>query len=113
LKESRAKPLTPVSGQAHGITSERPRPHEIQARSPAIDPRGRRAQAAFELADTIEPDHAGRLSVGVINKQFLRAGGSIDEYPAAVAAVVAHGWLTLHPSGGHLTFTQAGTELFA
>jgi hypothetical protein len=32
---------------------------------------------------------------------------------AAVKAAIAHGWLTLHPSGGYFSFTQAGAELFA
>jgi hypothetical protein len=67
----------------------------------------------LELANAIEADHAGRLSVGVINSQFREAGGSYEEYGAAVAAAIAHGWLTLHPSGGYLTFTQAGADLFA
>jgi hypothetical protein len=31
----------------------------------------------------------------------------------AANTAIAHGWLTLHPSGGYLTFTQAGAELFA
>jgi hypothetical protein len=34
-------------------------------------------------------------------------------YRAAVTAAIAHGWLTEHPSGGYLTFTQAGADLFA
>jgi hypothetical protein len=67
----------------------------------------------LELANAIEADHAGRISVGAINKQFREAGGSYEEYGAAVKAAVAHGWLTMHPSGGYLTFTQAGAELFA
>jgi hypothetical protein len=67
----------------------------------------------LELANAIEADHVGRLSVGVINTQFREAGGTPDEYRAAVTAAIAHGWLTLHPSGGYLTFTQAGAELFA
>src|ERR1700674_887309 len=61
----------------------------------------------LELANAIEADHAGRLSVGVVNTQFREAGGSYEEYRAAVTAAIAHGWLTLHPSGGYLSFTQA------
>jgi acyl dehydratase len=30
-----------------------------------------------------------------------------------VKAAIAHGWLTMHSSGGYLTLTQAGAELFA
>ena len=67
----------------------------------------------LELANAIEPDHAGRLPVAVINKQFREVGGSYEEYGAAVKAAIAHGWLTMHPSGAYLTFTQAGAELFA
>ena len=40
----------------------------------------------LELANAVEPDHAGRLSVAVINKQFRDAGGSYEEYRAALAA---------------------------
>jgi hypothetical protein len=39
--------------------------------------------------------------------------GSPEEYPAAVTAAVAHGWIVLHPSGAYVTFTQAGANLFA
>jgi len=67
----------------------------------------------LELANAIEPDHAGRISVAVINTQFRNAGGTSSEYRAAVAAAVAHGWLTLHPSVAYLSFTQAGADLFA
>jgi hypothetical protein len=67
----------------------------------------------LELANAVEADHAGRLSVAVVNKQFREAGGSYEEYGLAVKAAVEHGWLTLHPSGGYLSFTQAGAELFA
>jgi hypothetical protein len=66
----------------------------------------------LELANAMEADHAGRPSVGVINMQFRDAGGSYDEYGAAVRAAVAHGWITMHPSGAYLSFTQAGAELF-
>jgi hypothetical protein len=61
----------------------------------------------------LEADHAGRMAVEVINRQFRAAGGSYEEYGAAVKAAVAHGGITLHPSGGYLSFTQAGADLFA
>jgi hypothetical protein len=67
----------------------------------------------LELANAIEPDQAGRISVGVVNVQFREAGGSYDEYRAAVTAAVERGLITVHPSGGYLTFTQAGADLFA
>jgi hypothetical protein len=70
-------------------------------------------QKLLELANAMEADHAGRLSVSVINRQFRDAGGSYKEYGAAVKAAIALGWLTMHPSGGYLKFTQAGAGLFA
>jgi hypothetical protein len=54
----------------------------------------------LELANGIEADHAGRLSTGVINTQFIGAGGTAEEYRAAVAAAIAHGLLVMHTSGG-------------
>jgi hypothetical protein len=67
----------------------------------------------LELANTVEPDHVGRLSVEIINRQFRDARGSYEEYGAAAKAAIAHGLITLHPSGVYLSFTQAGAELFA
>jgi DNA-binding transcriptional regulator/RsmH inhibitor MraZ len=66
----------------------------------------------LELANAVEADHAGRLSVAVINTQFRDAGGSYEEYGLAVKAAFAHGRLTLHPSGGYVMFAQAGADLF-
>jgi hypothetical protein len=62
-------------------------------------------QKLLELANAIEADRAGRLSVAVINKQFREAGGSYEEYGEAIKAAIAHGWLTMHPSGGYVSFT--------
>jgi hypothetical protein len=64
----------------------------------------------LELANAVEADHAGRLDVGAINKLFHEAGGSYEEYGVAVKAAIAHGWIAMHPSGGYLTFTQAGAH---
>src|SRR5258706_13166267 len=66
----------------------------------------------LELANTIEADHAGRLSVAVINRQFRDAGGSYEEYGLAVKAAIAHGWITMHPSGGYLSLHQARGDPF-
>ncbi|WP_029586010.1 hypothetical protein [Bradyrhizobium sp. URHD0069] len=38
----------------------------------------------LELANAVEADHAGRLSVAVVNTQFRNGGGSYEEYGAAV-----------------------------
>jgi hypothetical protein len=67
----------------------------------------------LELANAIKAEHEGRVPVGEINTQFRNAGGTSAEYRAAVAAAIAHGWLTLHPSGGYLSFTPLGAALFA
>jgi hypothetical protein len=67
----------------------------------------------LELANAVEPDHAGRLSVAVINKQFRDAGGSYEEYRAALKAAIVHDWITMHPSGAYLMFTQAGADMLA
>jgi hypothetical protein len=62
----------------------------------------------LELANAIAADHAGRLSVAVIDAKFRDAGGSYEEYGLAVKAAVAHGWLTMHPSGAYLRLRAAG-----
>jgi hypothetical protein len=67
----------------------------------------------LEIANGLEADHVGRLQVGDINEQFLRAGGDVAEYTAAVKAAIDRRYIDLHPSGAYMTFTQAGAELFA
>ena len=67
----------------------------------------------LEIANGIEADHAGRVEIGTINRQFREAGGSYEEYGAAVKAAIAHGWITMHPSGAYVSFTQEGADLFA
>jgi hypothetical protein len=67
----------------------------------------------LEIANGIEADHAGRLHVGPINRQFLDAGASVSEYAAALKAAIDRGYITLHASGAYLSFTQAGADLFA
>jgi hypothetical protein len=32
---------------------------------------------------------------------------------AAMRCAIGHGYLEMHPSGGYVTFTQAGADLFA
>jgi len=67
----------------------------------------------LEIANGLEPDHAGRIHVGAINALFMTAGGDPPEYSAAVKAAIDRGYMTMHPSGGYLSFTQAGADLFA
>jgi hypothetical protein len=66
----------------------------------------------LELANAIEAD-VGRLPVGLLNTQLIGAGASVAEYSAAMKAAIAHGYFTMHPSGGYVTFTRAGADLFA
>jgi hypothetical protein len=67
----------------------------------------------LEIANGLEADHAGRLQIGAINEQFLKAGASVAEYKAALRAAVERSLIALHASGAYLTFTQAGADLFA
>jgi hypothetical protein len=67
----------------------------------------------LEIANAMKADHAGRVHIGMINREFLNAGGSVPEYGAAAKAAIDRGYVELHPSGAYLTFTQAGAELFA
>jgi hypothetical protein len=62
----------------------------------------------LEIANGLEPDHAGRIHVGAINALFMTAGGDATAYSAAVKAAIDRGYMTMHPSGGYLSFTQAG-----
>jgi hypothetical protein len=66
----------------------------------------------LELANAMEADH-GRLPVGLLNTQLIGAGASVPEYVAAMKATIAQGYFTMHTSGGYVTFTQAGADLFA
>ena len=66
----------------------------------------------LELANAMEAD-SGRLPVGLLNTQLIAAGASVPEYAAAMKAAIAHGYFAMHPSGGYVTFTQAGADLFA
>lgn len=46
--------------------------------------------------------------------QFLfRDKGASAEYGAGLDRAIEKGWLKLHESGTFVTFTQAGTDLFA
>jgi hypothetical protein len=67
----------------------------------------------LELANAMEADK-GRVPVGALNTQFIiGAGGSVAEYSAGMKAAIAHGYFTMHASGGYVSFTQADADLFA
>jgi hypothetical protein len=44
----------------------------------------------LEIANGLEADHAGRLQIGAINEQFLKAGASVAEYKAALNHLASH-----------------------
>jgi hypothetical protein len=67
----------------------------------------------LEIANGLEADHAGRLQIGTINSKFVSAGGTYEEYSAAVNMAIERGYVTMHPSGAYLSFTQEGADLFA
>jgi hypothetical protein len=52
----------------------------------SIDPA---VKKLLEIANGLEPDHAGRIHVGAINALFMTAGGDAPEYSAC-----------LRPAGG-------------
>jgi hypothetical protein len=54
-----------------------------------------------------------RIYIELINSPFLKAGGTPNEYRAAIERAIAKGWLWLHESGTYVKFTQAGADLFA
>jgi hypothetical protein len=67
----------------------------------------------LEIANGLEADHAGRISVGAINHAFLSASGNVNEYGAAMHRAVADGWLEMHASGAYVKLTQKGADRFA
>src|SRR6202022_3084196 len=52
----------------------------------------------LEIANGMAADHAGRLSVGILNTQFKDASGSYPEYSAAVKAAIDRGYITVSRS---------------
>jgi hypothetical protein len=71
------------------------------------------ARKLIEIANSVTAVQDGRIGVELINAPFLAAGGTPDEYRAALKAAIDRGWLTIHRSGVYVTFTQAGADLFA
>jgi len=79
---------------------------------PFADP-DKAARKLLELANAAEADRDQRIAIELINLPFLRAGGSADEYRAAIERAIANGWLWRHESGVYVKFTEAGADLFA
>ena len=71
------------------------------------------ARKLVEIANAIEAVQDGRVYIELVNGPFLSAGGTPDQYRAALARAIKLGWLWLHESGTYVKFTPAGAELFA
>ena len=71
------------------------------------------ARKLVEIANAVEAVQDGRIYIERVNGAFLKAGGTPDQYRAALARAIKLGWLMLHESGTYLKFTPAGAELFA
>jgi hypothetical protein len=61
-----------------------------------------------ELANAMNPDHAGRIQISVLNWQFNQAGGDYVEYGEAMCAAIVQGYLPMHPSEGYDVHTGRG-----
>jgi|HubBroStandDraft_2_1064218.scaffolds.fasta_scaffold195751_3 hypothetical protein len=71
------------------------------------------ARKLVEIANAVEAVQDGRVYIELINGPFLKAGGTPDQYRAALARAIELGWLWLHESGTYAKFTEAGADLFA
>jgi hypothetical protein len=54
----------------------------------------------------------GRIYIEQINAPFLKAGGSPDQFRAALDRAIEKGWFESHESGTCVKFTDAGAALF-
>ena len=68
------------------------------------------ALTLVELANGIEAVQDGRIHMELVNGAFLEAGGTPDQYRAALARAIALGWLSRH--GTYVKLTPAGAEKF-
>jgi hypothetical protein len=71
------------------------------------------ARKLVEIANATEAVQDSRIYIELVNGAFLEAGGTPDQYRAALARAIALGWLSLHENGTYVQFTPAGAEMFA
>ena len=71
------------------------------------------ARKLVEIANAVEAVQDGRIYIELVNSAFLEAGGTPDQFRAALARTIALGWLMRHESGTYVKFTPAGAEMFA
>jgi hypothetical protein len=65
---------------------------------PLADPDSAARQLA-DFANATEAVQDGRIYVELINAEFLKAGGTPDQFRAALARAIEKGWLERHESG--------------
>ena len=51
------------------------------------------ARKLIEIANSIEAVQDGRIYIELVNAAFLEAGGTPDQYRAALARAISKGWL--------------------
>jgi hypothetical protein len=66
-----------------------------------------------EIANGAEAVQDGRIYIERVNEPFLAAGGSADQFRAAIERAIALGWIWRHESGTYVRFTEKGAEMFA
>jgi hypothetical protein len=71
------------------------------------------ARKLVEIANGIEAVQDGRIHIERVNDAFLEAGGTPDQFRAALARGITLSWLWRHESGTYVKFTPAGAEMFA
>jgi hypothetical protein len=72
------------------------------------------ARKLMEVANGLEPYMDGRLLTELLNAPMLyQFKATPAEYSAGIKYAIEHGWLSMHESGTHFSFTQSGKDLFA
>jgi hypothetical protein len=71
------------------------------------------ARKLVEIANGAEAVQDGRIYIERVNEPFLAAGGSADQFRAAIERAIALGWIWRHESGTYVKFTDSGAALFA
>jgi hypothetical protein len=57
------------------------------------------ARKLVEIANNVEPVQDGRIYIELVNGAFLEAGGTPDQFRAALAHTITLRWLWRHESG--------------
>jgi hypothetical protein len=71
------------------------------------------ARKVVEIANAIEAVQDGRIYIELVNRAFLKAGGTAEQFRAGITRTIELGWFWRHESGTYVKFTAVGAELFA